>query len=448
MLSAHDTERFVELRREQLLREKRRRLAALPLMEFIPAVTPGYDPPYHLAPMVSLFELAETRGGVRAWTSIPPQHGKSETIFHLFVRRLLRDPRSRNGYATYSIDFAKDQARIAARIAERARLPLAVMTSDQWITPEGGGIIWTGTGGRLTGKPIDGIMVVDDPIKGRLEAESPAYRRAAIDFITGTVLTRLHPGASVIINQTRWHEEDPIGVFKTTRGWPGVNLPAIKPDGTALWPERRPLEWLEQQRKDIDEYEWWSLYMGEPRKRGDRVFRDVYDYTELPPGPARRAVGFDAAYTAKSHADYTVVLFGRLIDGRIYLTNMLRWREDAGVVVRQLRAMGVRRMAWRRSGTEKGLEAFLASEGIIIDAIPATQDKYAAAGPAAAAWNAGEILVPSEESSFYGPWVRDLVAEVTAFTGMGDRHDDVVDALVALHHRLTQTPKVGMRSYV
>src|SRR5690606_4612552 len=122
MLTSTDT--ISALSRERLARERRRRLARLPLMEFIPRVSPELVAPKHLTPLVDLFERATDVGGVREWSSVPPQHGKSVALFHLLVRALLRDPTKRHGYGTYSVDFAREQQEKAKRIARSALLPL------------------------------------------------------------------------------------------------------------------------------------------------------------------------------------------------------------------------------------------------------------------------------------------------------------------------------------
>lgn len=420
---------------ERAAREYRRRLASLPLLDFVPKVSPDLDRPKHLTPLIELFEQAVTEGDVRAVSSVPPQHGKSVTLFHLLVRELLRNPRKRHGYGTYSIDFARFQSDKALLIARRAQVPLTRATRDEWVTPEGGGIAWTGVGGALTGKPIDGVFVADDLLKNRADAESPAIREATHGFLTSTVLTRLHPGASLILNATRWHSDDPSG-RRAKAGWPVVNLPAINDEGEPLWPAQRPLEWLLEQKRDVGEYDWYSLYQGSPRPRGGTVFKGVTTYDSLPTGAYREAVGFDAAYTARTHADYSVALTGRLIDNTIYITGMLREQMEAGTFLDMLTARGTKRVTWFRSGTEKGLEAFMQSRGVTVDAITATGDKFTRATPAAAAWNDTKIAVPSSIAPEYGPWVSALLDEVLEFTGLKDPHDDIIDALAALHHAL------------
>ena len=414
------------LNEERLAREYRRRLAALPLMDFVPRVSPELVAPRHLKPLVDLFEEATT-GDVRAVSSVPPQHGKSVTLFHLLVRELLKDPTKRHGYGTYSIEFAQSQSLKALQIARRALLPLERETMSEWVTPQGGGIVWVGVGGQLTGLPIDGVFVADDLLKSRADAESKAIQRAAMNFLTSAVMTRLHPGASLILNATRWTPDDPSGQM-IRAGWPNVNLPAINDAGEPLWPEGRPLPFLERQKRDMGEYDWWSLYQGEPRPRGGAVFKtDPSYYAALPTDPYRVGHGSDFAYTAKTHADYSVTLSGRQIGEDLYLTNMIRAQLEPRQYASVLTAAGIDRVAWYLSGTEKGLVGLLQELGIQVQQLPAAADKFVRAQPAAARWNSGRIHLPEGAD-----WTRDFLDEVLNFTGVSDTHDDIVDALAAL----------------
>jgi len=51
-------------------------------------------------------------------------------------------------------------------------------------------------------------------------------------------------------------------------------------------------------------------------------------------------------------------------------------------------------------------------------------DKFQRAQAVAAAWNDGRVLVPTS-----APWLANFLAEMSAFTGVRDAHDDQVDAL-------------------
>lgn len=424
---------------ELLKAEAHNRLAARTtppsLGKFI-AASPNLAEPRHLQPLLDLFERIAQGETVRALVSTPPQHGKSQTCLHALAWLLAKQPEKRHAYATYAQQFSRDQSLIAGRIAEDHNLLLDRVTQDRWSTPAGGGVVWTSRGGPLTGHAVDGVLLVDDLLKDREEANSNLIRSKAMGWLSGVAMTRMHPGASMIVVATRWHLADVIGQLMERDGWEYVKLPAVKPDGTALWPEARPLDWLEEQRENLLPADWSALYMCEPIAAGASVFKGSTYYEKLPEAPFREAHGFDAAYTAKTSADATVTVSGRLIDGKIYLTNLIHERAEPMTYIPLMKAHGVERVAWFRSGTERGLEELLKREGIQVSAFSASADKLSRAIPAATAWNRGEILLPKNAT-----WTPVVESELSNFTGIGDAHDDIVDALAALHHELVGKPK-------
>jgi hypothetical protein len=55
------------------------------------------------------------------------------------------------------------------------------------------------------------VIIVDDPIKSREEANSAAYRDRVFSWWTDDLYTRLEPGAVIILILTRWHMDDLAG---------------------------------------------------------------------------------------------------------------------------------------------------------------------------------------------------------------------------------------------
>src|SRR5690625_2560016 len=410
------------------------------LQDFI-AQSPNRDAPHHLKPLTDLFEQIRAGGQVNALLSVPPQHGKSETVLHGLVWLMLAQPEKRHAYASYAQSFTRDQVIIANRVAEQHNLPRDRSTLDRWGTPEGGGVTWTSRGGPLTGRPVDGLLLIDDLLKDRLEANSALIRRRAMDWLSATAFTRRHPSASTLVIATRWHLDDPTGQLARTAGWEIINLPAINPDGTALWPEARPLDWLQEQRAAMLPADWHALYMGEPRPLDSQPFNGEPSwYDTLPTGTYREAVGVDFAYTAKSHADYSVAIEGRAYDDQIYITRMYRAQIEAPAFAEILKTWGTSHILARIGGTEKGIVQFIRkTQGLKMDTIPATTDKFAFAQPVAAAWNAGKVHPPKNQ-----PWTRDFIDELQSFSGISDAHDDIVDALGALHHALVIKPRANL----
>lgn len=82
--------------------------------------------------------------------------------------------------------------------------------SDEWELTNGSGFFCAGLLGGITSSRCD-LGIIDDPVAGRLEAESEKNRKTTIDAYRDDFLTRLKPKASIVLIQTRWHQDDLAG---------------------------------------------------------------------------------------------------------------------------------------------------------------------------------------------------------------------------------------------
>lgn len=391
-----------------------------------------YGAPKHIAQLGELFQRIIAGDEVRAVTSVPPRHGKSELLIHGIAWLLLQRPWCQICYASYAARVAEKKSRRARKLAEQAGVPLArdSKSRQNWRTKfEEGGVWATSVDGQITSEGFH-VIILDDLIKGRAEAESVAIRDRTREWLIADVITRLEPGGSVILNGTRWHPEDPIG-WAIAQGWEVINLPALDADDNALWPERWTAERLKRIRHELggpQGYEWLSLYMGAPIGRDTRVFGGTHLYEKLPDlEGARIAIGLDFAYSMRTAADWSVAVVIAEIGKKYYVLDVVRKRCDP----REFREH-VKKLLLRYPGalvraypnmTEMGGIEFIRDAGIFVDAPPALVDKFQRAIPFAAAWNVGDVFVPQS-----APWVDAFVSELCAFTGVKDRHDDQVDA--------------------
>jgi predicted phage terminase large subunit-like protein len=367
--------------------------------------------------------------------STPPQHGKTETIKHGLVWLLGQFPDRRNAYVTYQSDRAENISLEMQWIADEARLKWDG-NRHHWYTPQTGGLLATGIGGPLTGYGINGVLVVDDPFKDREEGDSQLMREKVDNWFRSTALTRVHPGASVVVVQTRWHPNDLAGRLEG-RNWEVINLPAINDNGEALWEAKRPLSWLAEQRKELGEYEWAALYQGQPRPRGDSVFKDPHYYTKAPTAGFRISIGADFAYSSKTYADYSVAVVLASVGNQHFVLDVVRRQVEAsafGGVLKTLQQRWGGMIHAYIGGTEKGIIDFMKQQGLRINAMPASADKFTRAQAVAAAWNRGEVMIP------HATWTDEFVAEVGSFTGVKDRHDDQVDALAGAFSPYAKAP--------
>ena len=139
---------------------------------------------------------------------------------------------------------------------------------------QGGEYFAVGVLGAVTGRRAD-IVIIDDPVKSRLEADSETVRERVWEWWKADLLTRLKPGAKIVLVMTRWHEDDLGGRLLAEmdaggRKWEVLRLPmeaeADDPLGRApaepLWPE-----WFtDDMRADAkrDPRTWSALYQQRP----------------------------------------------------------------------------------------------------------------------------------------------------------------------------------------
>src|SRR6267142_721276 len=405
------------------------------LLDFIPRVSPELQAPRHLQPLAEVFELAFEQPQ-RCVISTPPQHGKTSLCLHALVKALERIPHKRHPYVTYEAERAQKLSVKGQEIASAAGIAWEG-NRRSWRTSAGGSVFATGVDSGFTGEPVDGLLIVDDPVKDVVEANSATYRERADDWIRGVAQSRIHPSASLIVVQTRWHPDDLAGRL-IARGWPKIALPAISDEqgnpadeGKALWPEQRPISFLLEQKPAVGPWVWASLWQTQPRAKGATVFGDVhlYDPKTTNLNGRKVALGADGAYSAKTYSDYSVGLVLAELGGIFYLLDVDRAQIKAPLFKGRLEALkakhSVTRSRWYVATTEIGTADLLGVSAIIA---AARGDKHGRAQPVAAAWNAGKVLCPAG-----APWLADFVAEVCNFTGVDDLHDDQVDALAAAY---------------
>ncbi|WP_329047141.1 terminase large subunit domain-containing protein [Streptomyces sp. NBC_01422] len=221
--------------------------------------------------------------------TMPPRHGKSRRAARWApLWYLSRHPDHRVMIASYSADLADDHGRwirdaikgygdqvglyLHAGSKAANRFDLADADGNRL----DGGLVTAGVGGGLTGKGAH-LAVVDDPIKDAADAESPTMRRRLWDWWTSVLNTRIEPGGSILVIQTRWHEQDLAGRLlagEDASDWTILDLPAIADSeddalgreiGAPLWPLRYGRKALAKIRRAVGERVWWSLYQQKPR---------------------------------------------------------------------------------------------------------------------------------------------------------------------------------------
>lgn len=414
---------------------------------FMRRASPGNQYPVWLGPYIERLERAAVEP-IRSVIAAPPRHTKTETTQHKLVQLMWLHPGLKVGVFSYNDTLATQLSSIARKIAERAGIQMGSRDAlGYWELANGSSYSACGLNGTLTGKGFH-IVVVDDPIKNMEQAVSPVYREKIATGFLADIFTRRQPASdrrtSYIVIATRWHEDDLSGRL-IRQGWPSINMPARNPDGSALWPAGFSLEELTELEQQLGPYAFSALYMGSPRPMGDAVFGDPSYYDALPESGFRVSIGADFAYTSKTHSDFCSAVVLYHCNGISYVAEVFRDRTK----IEEFRQVLLNLQQKHHGGkitcfvahTEKGSVEMLnppdRSAPIRAEAVPAVQDKFTRAQPAAAAWRSGKIKVPAQAN-----WLNAFLTEVVAFTGVKDRNDDQVDALAGAFHPFTSRPPV------
>lgn len=271
---------------------------------------------------------------------VPPRHGKSMlTSEHFPPWYLGRNPSKSIVCATYAQDLADDFGRrVRNQMVDglyNEIFPECTVSSDsasvsRIATEQFGNYYAVGIGGALTGRGAN-VLVIDDPHKDRMDADSVIMRRRAKDWFQAVAYTRLMPDGAIVVMQTRWHEDDLAGWLLRERAqenWEILNIPAEP----APWPEAFPEERLNTIRTMIGPREWSALYMQHPVPGGGGEFmRDWLRHYRVTPfeagGGCNKYILIDPAGETRPDNDYTSIwVVGLGADGNYYWLDGIRDR--------------------------------------------------------------------------------------------------------------------------
>ena len=242
-----------------------------------------WDAPHFRMMHAALDEV--TAGTLRRLVlSVAVRHGKTESVESYAAHRLEYDPTLQILVCSYSQQQAQKLSRDIRRLARSRGV---VMSEDrdaagEWETAAGGGVRAVGAGAGVASVNA-GLILVDDPIGKREEAESQVQRDTVWNWLTDDILARCTPETAVVVSHPRWHQDDPIGRIKDRQAvrWRIIDLPGRaepgdplgRPEGAPLWPEERPESWLVEKREELGEYGFASLVQGRPRPREGGMFK-------------------------------------------------------------------------------------------------------------------------------------------------------------------------------
>ncbi|MFD3336134.1 terminase large subunit domain-containing protein [Streptomyces sp. NPDC058700] len=242
----------------------------------------------HLDMIDSAFRRIAAGERLQIMLTCPPRHGKSQRASRWGpLWYLRRHPEHRVMIACYGADLADDHGRwVRDQLKEYSpalgiKLHPASHAANRFDLEQRrgssvrGGMVTAGVGGALNGKGYN-LGIIDDPFKGHDDAASPAQRERIWEWYRSVFFTRRAPGASLILINTRWHEDDLSGrlLKHEPHRWLQIDLPALADSphdplhrsiGDPLWPEQYDLDELTDIRESVGERVWYALYQQKPR---------------------------------------------------------------------------------------------------------------------------------------------------------------------------------------
>lgn len=405
----------------------------------------------------------------RLLISLPPRHSKSEMISRLFTAYYLKkNPHHFVGINSYSAELAYTLSRASRENFQKCGGTVKddVSAVKHWETPDGGGMWAAGVGGSITGKGFH-LGIIDDPLKNAEESSSDKIREKQKEWYSSTFYTRGEPDSSIIVIQTRWHEDDLTGWLlaeesgEEPENWHIVNLPAlfedergdllpasctVEPDfriapGTALCPERYTADKLRKMKARIGDYHFGALFQQQPTsKKG--LFFDVSKLEIVSAAPAKlisQMRGWDKAATS-GDGDYTV---GARVsvdkDGIYYVEDIKRGQWDTATRDRTIcqtaatdgKIVKIRGEQEPGSGGVFQAQSFIKMlAGFSVKCEKSTTNKEVRADSFSSQINAGNVRL------IKGDWNKAFIEELRKFPR--GTHDDQVDASALAFNSLSK----------
>lgn len=350
------------------IRELKRREATESLSAFIKFTYPEYDAQWFHELICYYIEQLLKREIKKLMIFVPPQHGKTEISSRRFPAYALgKNPKEKIMVASYNStkagEFVVDTSRIIKSKEYKEVFSKTVIAGkdsvEKFEINEGEGFYkGGGIDGGFTGTSAT-IGIIDDPFKGRNEANSKTQRDRVWNFYQDDFKTRLDNNGVQLLLFTRWHEDDIAGRILNPKSeyyneqeaseWTVIALPALKEEtkpllcaldvndpreiGEALWEAKHSKEKYELRRL-INPTGFNSLDQQRPSAEGGNKLKKEYftikNESELPFNIASIIPKFiiDGAFTESTKNDESAIMTYYKHRGVLYILNATAVRKE------------------------------------------------------------------------------------------------------------------------
>ena len=391
----------------------------------------------------------------------PPQHGKSMTVTESLPSWWLgKHPNERIIVAAYNDDLAgRFMRRNKEKLKQKCDKLFGVQVGEidradavELAPPNKGGILSRGIRSGITGNPAN-LIIIDDPIKSREEADSATWRGKVWDEWQNSIKSRLAAGAKVIVIMTPWHEDDLAARILQTE--PNATLlrlpveaeendPLGRQPGDPLCPELgKDANWLADFKASYmndpqgGPRAWTALYQCNPRVEGGNIVkREWWQYYK----PAEvqtfgtELISVDAAFKGADTSDYVAItVWGKRNNSYYcqYCLNRHMTFTETLEAIRATRALypNARKVLIEDKANGTAIIDVLQREMWCVPVNP-KGGKAARVNAVSAAIETGHVFLPEG-----APWVEPYLDQWSAFPA--GAHDDMVDSSTqALSHMI------------
>jgi predicted phage terminase large subunit-like protein len=394
----------------------------------------------------------------------PPQHGKSMAAEDLVSYLAGKAPFLKTIYASYSEALGARTNLGVQRTMMSDRYKRVFRTDiDQqgWMRNtslieyayQTGSFRNTTVQGAINGQELH-FGLIDDPMKGRAEANSFDIRNKTWDWFTDDFGARFASNSGMLWIMTRWHVDDPLGrLLELDKSVRVLKFKAIaekderyRKKGEALFPGLKPLDFLLERKKIMSAASWEAEYQQEPYVVGGGMFPidkiliiPVFDRSQI----VSSILAVDKAGTKDAGAYTAIVLMHKLKSGQFLIETVLRGRwgslEREQVIYNAAHAAMLSLSKYTQdfkivieqepgSGGKESAEATIRNlAGFTCIADKVTGAKEIRAEPFAAQVQGSNVLLVA------GPWIKDFLAELESWP-FGKTLDQGDAAAMAFQH--------------
>lgn len=432
--------------------------------DWLPLVSPTYHWDWPHLRLIQDHLQSLYRGDIENLMVLcPPRHGKSEQNTIRFpVYWLEHRPQDPVIVACYAQTLAARFTRKSRSLARQRGIPLNEerKAADDWHTLKGGGVRGAGVGTGIAGTGAK-LLVIDDPVKDRQDAESEVVRESSWQWVNDDLLSRREPKCRSLWTYTPWHMDDPgQRLLNSEEGkyWTVLRLPAFaeehdplgRKEGEALCPERYPVEALTRIKERMTPYSFSALFQCNPIVRDGSMFpRDKVQIVDEVPTGMPWVRFWDYAGTEGGGA-YTAGTKLGIHKGLVYVLDVQRFqkaaleRDNHVLTTASLdKSAGGIGSQWLEqepgsAGKDAAARFVRMLQGHNAHHETATGDKIVRAEQSgwAATWQAGNVRL------LRGGWNEAYIREHEAF-GPGSKYKDQVDSSVGAYTKAVKRPTLA-----